>query len=92
MLARAMVDGESKLVLANKLDFNVQVSQVLCQFAARTFDLDDARLDRDFDVLGNNKLVVLDNVFHYLISINCINMESFILCLHWMGHSRLSKL
>lgn len=65
VLAAAVVDGEPELVLGDELDFNVQVAQVLGEFATGALDGDDARLDVDGNALGNNKLVVFVNVLSW---------------------------
>jgi hypothetical protein len=62
VLAVAVVDNELELLLTNGLDLHVKVTEVLGELTSRPLDSDNARLDGDINVLGNDELVVLVDV------------------------------
>jgi hypothetical protein len=70
VLTATMVDDKLELVLTSKLDFNVQVTEVLVQSATRTSNSNVAGLDADLDTLRDDEFVVLVDILHGLIGAN----------------------
>jgi hypothetical protein len=62
VLATTMVDNKLELVLTSKLDFNVQVTEVLVQSTTGTSHSDITGLDGDLDTLGDDEFVVLVDI------------------------------
>jgi len=62
VLAVAVVDNKLELLLTNGLDLHVKMTEVLGEFTARSLDGDNAGLDGDINVLGDDELVVLVDV------------------------------
>jgi hypothetical protein len=62
VLTVAVVDNELELLLTSELDLHVKMAEVLCKFTTRTLNVHNARLNGNFNVLGNDELVVLVDV------------------------------
>jgi hypothetical protein len=70
MLAVAMVHDKFELVIFNKLDFHVEVTKVLCQFASWSLDGDYTGLDVNCNIFGNAEDIVFAQVSHFICVFN----------------------
>jgi hypothetical protein len=62
VLTVAVVDDKLELLLTDRLDLHVKMAKVLGELTTGTLDGHNARLDVDFNVIGNDELVVLVDV------------------------------